>query len=354
MSWSARNLLTQAFVTSSLVALSSVAFAAESQDAVEARAHDAADAAEHEAHRAGAHHADQAQETRAAIPPSIGPAPSIARSSEASTTKNSFHADIDLRFRVQPLGVVLGTRMYNEFEYMRDNISLLFSHVYVRGGAVVNLSPAYAEGGLDFEFQPIRIFNVRAQYLAGYYFGTFKYMIPFDNPDPITRDDELKELADTSRSGAHHRLEIAPTFQVALGKIAVRNTFTYQRMWFSEDEFQGPWLRESSYDRMIRTDGDSVLSNFVLVGYSIWDPDGPADGMLLLGPFHEWTRGVAAQDNRHRVGLTGVFIPKHNWGKIYRPRLLLQAGYNVVDRENGRANRAFIQGSLGFTLHGRQ
>lgn len=365
MSWSVRNILTQTLVASSAIAFSTAAFAAETaeeaQVAAQQHAAEAQDAAEAHMMAAqtdaqdAAEEAEEAEVTRTApTPPPIGPAPSFARSSEATNTLNSFHADMDLRFRVQPLGLVLSTRMYNEFEYMRNNISLLFSHVYLRGGAVVNLSPAYAEGGLDVEFQPIRIFNVRAQYVAGYHFGTFKYLIPFDNPDPITRDRELKELSDTAQSGVHHRLEVSPTIQMALGNIALRNSFHYQRVWYPTDEFQGPWVRESSYDRMVSTGGDTILSNLLLVAYKVWDPDGAADGQLLIGPFHEWSRGVNAKDNRHRVGLTGVLIPKHNWGKIYRPRLILQGGYNVVDRANGRANRAFIQGSLGFTLHGRR
>lgn len=365
MNWSVRSLLTHTVLASGILSIAAVAFAAEdaallsvnndAEEILEASEELETIAAEAEAEDSAS---EPAQTT--AAPPPIGPAPSFARSDEAANTRNGFHADMDLRFRVQPLGLVLSTRMYNEFEYMRGNISPFFSHVFLRAGAVVNLSPAYAEGGLDVEFQPIRLFHVRAQYIAGYHFGTFKYMLSYDNPNPITRDDELKEIADQARSGVHQRLEIAPTFQVALGKIALRNTFTYQRMWFPADDFQGsgenqgPWLRESSYDRMIHVDGDTVLTNLLLVMYSVWDPDGPADGQLLLGPFHEWTRGVKAQDNRHRVGLTALLIPKHNWGNVYRPRLILQAGYNVVDRENGRANRAFVQGSLGFTLHGRQ
>lgn len=286
--------------------------------------------------------------------PPIGPPPAVGPSTQ-SRTSNSFHSDIDLKFRVQPLGVVLSTRLYNEHEYMKDNVGLLFSHVFIRGGAAVNISPAYFEVGPEVEFQPIRIFSLRAAYLGTYNFGTFKYMLSYDNPDPITRDDELDAIADQAESGFSQRLEIQPTFQVALGKIAVRNTFTFQRMWYSDQNFTGPWLRESSYDRMISTDGDTVLANLLVAMYQVADPDGPTgDGTAYLGAFHEWARGVSTQDNRHRLGLMGLYIPKNNWGKIYRPRLVLQAGYNLVDRENGRDGRFFVQGQLGFTVHGRK
>lgn len=271
----------------------------------------------------------------------------------SKTTRHTFQADMDLKFRVQPLAIVLSTRMYNEMEYMRNNVGMLFSPVFFRAGAVVNFSPAFAEGGLDLEWAPIRILSVRAQYVATYNFGTFKYIIPFDNPNPVTRDDEMAALADSARSGVSQRVEISPTLQVALGNIAVRNTFNYARMWYPSGDFQGPYVRESSYDRIISTDGDAVLSNLIVVLYKVWDPDGSGDAQAYIGPFHEWARGVDTQDNRHRIGLTGVLVPKNNYGRVYRPRLLLQAGYNIVDRENGRRNRAFVQGALGFTLRSK-
>lgn len=355
------RLFAQTLMTTGLLALSTIAFAQTAdapdaqEEALESQAEEAAQA-EDAALEAEAEPAAAEPPPVGPAPPPIGPAPSFAAGADAGNTRNRFYSDMDLRFRVQPLGLVLSTRMYNEHEYMRNNASILFSHVFLRAGAVVNLSPAYAEGGIDIEFQPIRIFSVRAQYIAGYHFGTFRYLIPFDTSDPVTRDDELDELRDTAQSGVHHRLEIAPTFQVALGNLALRNTFTYQRVWFPAEQFSGPnndsWLRESSYDRMVHVDGDAILTNLLLLMYKVWDPDGDGDAQFLLGPFHEWTRGVAAMDNRHRVGLTALLIPKNNWGKFYRPRLILQGGYNVVDRENGRANRAFIQGSLGFTLAG--
>lgn len=344
MTLSLRTLCAQALLTTSLLSVAGAAFA---QSGDEAATEDVATTEE------SAPVIDPGPAITPYAGPAIGSAPSVGPST-ATNSSNSFHADMDLKFRVQPLGLVLSTRLYNEHEYMKNNIGLLFSHVFFRAGAAVNISPAYAEVGPEIEFQPIRIFSVRAAYLGAYNFGTFKYMLSYDNPDPITRDDELKEIADQAESGFSQRVEVQPTFQVALGRIAVRNTFTFQRMWYSDNEFDGPYLRESSYDRMISTNGDTVLANLLVAMYQVADPDGPrGDGTAYAGVFHEWARGVSTQDNRHRIGLMGLYVPKHNWGKFYRPRLILQAGYNLVDRENGRDGRFFVQGQLGFTLHGR-
>ena len=366
MTLSLRMRCAQALLTTGLLCSATVAFAQAQDEGADATADTSAEATADTSADTSADAADDAEVMETTSAPAVDPGPPIAAipafgdapsigSGSTANSSNSFHADMDLKFRVQPLGLVLGTRLYNEYEYMKNNVGLLFSHVFFRAGAAVNLSPAYAEIGPEIEFQPIRVFSLRAAYLGAYNFGTFKYILGYDNPNPVTRDDELDLIADQAQSGMSHRLEIQPTFQVALGKIAMRNTFTYQRLWYPGESFAGPWLRESSYDRIIHNDGDAILANLLILMYQVADPDGPAgDGTAYVGAFHEWARGVGAQDNRHRVGLMGLYVPAHRWGKVYRPRLILQAGYNVVDRDNGRDNRFFLQGQLGFTLHGRR
>ena len=277
----------------------------------------------------------------------------------APSTSNGFVSDIDMRFRVQPLGLILSGRFYNQLTYMRNNVGVLFNPVYFRAGAVVNLSPAFAEAGIDLEWSPIRVFNLRATYTAGYIFGSLYYIYSFDNITPPNRDGDLADAVErgelTEEAGFNHRLEVSPTIQMALGNIAFRNTFTYMYSHYGSGQFDGPFVRESWMDRLQRVDGDHIVVNTIMLLYKVWDPDYDRDGQMMIGPFHEWTRATSIDgDRRHRVGLTYVYIPRHNWGNYYRPRLLLQGGYNVVDRENNRQGNLFVQGSLGFTLYGRQ
>src|SRR5699024_10665267 len=105
--------------------------------------------------------------------------------------------------------------------------------------------------------------------------------------------------------GLHQRVIIQPTIQMAVGRIAVLNTFTYQYLHYRSKDFQGPWLRVTQEDRIIHTDGDSLLQNMLLVAYKVWD--GPGSAQVLVGPFHEWVRGVRAYkaqglEQRHRLG----------------------------------------------------
>lgn len=277
----------------------------------------------------------------------------LASPGVASASDDDAHrtfATFDLLARNQPLAAVLRTSIVNEFEYMRDNVSPFFDPVWLRARANFYISPAYAGVGADIEWSPIRLFEINVGYLANGYFGSLYYIYSFDERNPVTDDDGIDELDGLEESGFMHSIHVAPTFQLAFGNIAVQNKFRYVRNWFPSDTFDGPYVREPFYDRLQAVDGDSILVNQFVVLYKVWDPDGDRDARMLVGPFHEWVRGVHLQSNRHRVGLTYVLIPKARYGKLEVPRLLLQAGFNVVDRSNNRDNHFFVQGSLGFNL----
>ncbi len=297
--------------------------------------------------------------------PKISLAPSVSFQKKPDTS-NHFRSDIDLTFRTQPLALELRLRMYNQHSYMRNNTSILFSDVYLRAGAAINFSPAYVDGGVDVEFQPIRVFNLRASYLVGYNYGAFGYMTSFADPSSIVKDKEWKEMRGHEQSGMRQRIQVVPTFQVALGGLVLMNRFTYQYVHFRGQDFDddGDWVLASEEDRMVLKDGDHVLDNFLFVGYKIWDPDGAGAAQFLLGPLYEWTRGVGAHkaqedirtnyradygSDRHRVGLMAAYVPKHRWGKVLAPHILLQGGYNITD-SNGRDGNVYVQGALGLSF----
>lgn len=277
-------------------------------------------------------------------------------------------ATFDLQARNQPLGAVLKMQFYNEYEFMRGNVSPFFDPVWLRGGANVNISPGYIEGGIEMAISPIRLFEFRVGYMATYYFGSLYYIFSFDRDDmlengaPAFDDDGVDLFQDNvgglteEESGYAHRIYVEPTLQAALGSIAFQNKFTYIRSWHPSDQFDGEFVREPIFDRLLSTDGDSIVANSLTFLYKVWDPDGDGAARMLIGPFHEWTRSFNFEDRtgfddiRHRIGLTYVLIPKANYGKALVPRFLLQAGYNLVDRENNRENHVFVQGGIGFNL----
>lgn len=278
-------------------------------------------------------------------------------------------ATFDLQARNQPLGAVIKMQFYNEYEFMRGNVSPFFDPVWLRGAANVNVSPGYAEAGIEMAISPIRLFEFRVGYMATYYFGSLYYIFSFDEADidrlgglPAFDDDgvdvfqENENGFDEEESGYAHRIYVEPTLQAALGNIAFQNKFTYIRSWHPSDQFDGDFVREPIFDRILQTDGDNIFANSLTFLYKVWDPDGDGAARMLVGPMHEWVKSTGLQDEtgfkdiRHRLGLTYVLIPKANYGKLLIPRLVLQAGYNLVDRDNNREGHIFIQGGIGFNL----
>lgn len=284
-------------------------------------------------------------------------------------------ATFDLQARNQPLAAIMRMKFFNEYEFMRGNVSPFFDPVWLRGGLNINLSPAFAEGGIEMAISPIRLFELRVAYEARYYFGSIYYMLSFDGPgaidDPTTPRDESQfppRLDDEGvdqfqasgktdeESGYAHQITVEPTIQAAFGNLALQNKFTYIRSWHPSDQFRGEYLREPLFDRILRTDGDNIFANFLTILYKVWDPDGDGPARMLIGPFHEWTKSTEMEkrtgyeDIRHRIGATYVLIPKAAFGKLEIPRFLLQLGVNLTDRDNNRDNHFFVQGGIGFNL----
>jgi hypothetical protein len=67
-----------------------------------------------------------------------------------------------------------------------------------------------------------------------------------------------------------------------------------------------------------------------------------------LGGFHEWVESFEAQTSRQRAGVVAVVIPAPAYAGFRRPRLYLQAGSNLADRN--REGEVFVQGGLGVDL----
>ncbi len=275
---------------------------------------------------------------------------------------------MDLKLRNQPLGVLLANRFFIREQLFKDmrvrnreNIvtALLFEpDAYIQFGVGLNISPAYIDVGPEVEFSPLRLLVLKAGFYATNYFGLLDYMLGFDTNNPATDDDGIDAYVNSGveeQSGWQRRIEGSATFQLAKDRLAVRNIFTVQYNWFNN--FDGDFVREPFYDRLQETDrnGDSILVNLAVLMWDFADLELPRQ--VLVGPFHEWVRGLNtddADDNRHRVGLMGVWLPRGqagHMGKLYKPRLLVQVGYNVVDRSNGRDGHIFAQGLLGFDLH---
>jgi len=277
------------------------------------------------------------------IEPSVDAVRDAATSPTAEVIDPRWILTNDLRFRIEPLGVVIDSSLKRRNVYRRDG-SLLFDGVYWEAGANLAITPALAEVGPHFEWMPMRIFILRAEYRLLTSFGLLGYTMSFPEASSPYGDDEVDAREGEEEAGIGHRLMISPTLQLAVGPLIIRNVteFIYHRF----DGFDGPYVRERLYDQLNASDGDAMVVNTSVLAFRGWD--GPGDAMWIIGPFFEYVTTFNAGTQRQRVGGVTVFIPDDAWGNFHRPRVYLQAGSNLQDRN--REGSFFIQGGVGFDL----
>jgi hypothetical protein len=251
----------------------------------------------------------------------------------------------DIKSRIEPVGLFLDNTFRSRNVYGREG-SILLEGAYWQWGVDMGSSPALVEPGVHFEIMPIRLLIVKFEYRAIVYFGAFGYGLSFGSADAAFGDDEVNPRIEAGdhEFGTGHRFGVLPTFQLAAGPIILRNVgeYYYQLM----NGFDGPYVRERLHDQLLRTSGDFMMLNATTIAYALWDP--PGEGLWILGPYYEYTRGFDAGTTRHRVGGVTAFIAADQWRNARRPRVYLQSGVNLQD--TNREGAFFIQGGFGFDL----
>ncbi len=253
-----------------------------------------------------------------------------------------FFMPIDLRFRTQPVGIALETSAIYRDTYRRDG-SKLFDGVYWETGADLVVSPAFAEVGAHVEWLPIKIFKLRAEYHLIPYFGAVGYMLSYPSADADYGDAVEDAREGEEEAGLGHRFSLQPTVQFKFGPVVVRNSTNLY--YYLLDGFDGPYQHERLYDRLI-AQHDGIVANTSFILFQAWEGTDPAQ--LLVGPYFEYATTFADGNSRMRVGGTLVYIPHPAWGRIHKPRLVLQAGANLQD--TNRPGAFYIQGGIGIDL----
>lgn len=255
----------------------------------------------------------------------------------------------DMQARNQPIGLIFTNRFVSRHTYEGDG-GVLYRGTYRQVGLDANLSPAFLEVGPSLEWKPINLFVYSVGYNALIFWGILDYPLSFDRRDDPYGDNVIDardaDADDTNdeETGIAHRLYFAQTSQIQVGRIIVQNRLNGFLHFFPG--FEGPFVRERLYDRLVDVDGDLMVVNLAAVLYEAWD--GPGDARLLVGGFHEFVWAQQQRANRHRAGVVVAAFPKDRMGNLRRFRVYLQAGANVEDPN--REGTIFAQGGLGFDL----
>lgn len=266
-----------------------------------------------------------------------------ARAAEPAPAFARHFATFDLRGRSQPTGLVADSSLILRQTHSAPG-SLLLDQTYREIGIDASVSPALAEAGLHAEWLPLRILKLRAEAHALSSFGLLGYTLSFPSPTSLFGDREVEAREGEEEAGLALRLSLQPTLQVKVGRLVARHAAAFY--WHDFSGYRGPVVRERLFDQLQATDGDGMQAHTSLLAWEVWD--GPGDALALVGGFHEWVESFEAETSRQRAGLVAVLIPAPEYAGFRRPRIYLQAGSNLADRN--REGAVFVQGGLGVDL----
>jgi hypothetical protein len=246
---------------------------------------------------------------------------------------------LDLKIRTEPLGLLIDTSIFRR-EILGSARDVFTDGAYKQYGVDLEVSPALADVGLHFEAMPVRLAILRFEYRLMTTFGLLGYTLSFDERGAEYGDEVEDARAGEEEFGVGHRLAFMPTLQYAVGRLVFRNMAEFY--WHHWTTFDGPYVRERLYDQL-NAKQDVMIANTSVVAWRIIETAGVKT--MLAGAFYEHVHAVEAATRRQRVGALFVWIPAERWGNVERPRLYLQSGYNLFDRN--REGAVFVQGGFG-------
>ncbi len=248
-----------------------------------------------------------------------------------------FHADIVGGWN--PEGIMLVSGGFHRWAVTNDQ-ELNLPDFYREVGAMIGLSPAYAQISIYGEWKPAVFAQLRVQYDYYGFFGVNGSLLSFPSAESTFGKDEIDSLSGKEESASGHRLLFQPVLTVKIGPVIIRNTTDFGYYLFSG---KGPYYHEAEYDTLLK-DGDLLVNNNTAFLMEAWK--GSNYGMLLAGPFYEITHAVDAKITRQRTGVQYYWLPaKTLWG-VNQPRFYGQVGMNLQDRN--RDNEPFLEAGAGF------
>ncbi len=248
----------------------------------------------------------------------------------------------DLVGTYDPRGIELSGGINYKNSYRYDERYEAVSSYWLAGGGL-DLTPAYAEPSLAFEWMPALFLVTRAEYDGYYYFGAFGSLLSFPSGTAPFGAAEHRARRGTEESGFGSRLFFQPTVQLKAGDFVLRNQTDLARYRFPG---QGPFFLEQEYDTLLR-DGDRLVANRTQV---LMEFDSGTGWDTFLGPYYEIVHAETADLTRKRIG---ILYYSEQTGKE-RPsdshHYFAEIGYNLKDpnRQHGIFLLFGIGGSKGL------
>lgn len=238
--------------------------------------------------------------------------------------------DTTVMGRANPIGVNAQGRLTYKQRIGHDPDLLWRTRFWsVSGSAGIN--PANWTATLAAEVEPIAILQLRLQYEARGFFGTFNNVLSGASAALRITDKDIEQAGargDTAPA-AVHALTVQPTLQAALGPVAVQEivAVTYNGWSVPEDRIG---VYDPALDMLVPAQG-LLLSHTALLA---WRGSG-----ALVAAVHMYTAPLMLEDNDvHRVGLFTQWnfherAQKQGW--LHTASVSVASLFNVQHRGRG-------------------
>ncbi len=212
-----------------------------------------------------------------------------------------------------------------------DSEDILYKTRFWSVGAMGAWNPANWSARVEAMVEPIAVFQLRAAYDARGYFGNFGALLSSADPLQCITDDcvTASTNADEDYPGVVQGLTVEPALQVAIGPLAVRNTFAVE--YSSWSVRAGDTVVYDPGPDLLRPATGWTLTESLTAGY--------LGERFFAGALYQWINPLGVPGNQvHRAGLIGTFTffdrgSAHGW--FNKPTLLALALFNLAHR--GRA-----------------
>lgn len=255
--------------------------------------------------------------------------------------------DTSLSASYFPEGLLVRVRPGLKLPLWNHEGSLLFSDTWVRGRLVAEATPSFGRVGPELGFSPIAVLELRVNYQASAYFGTFSSVKPLGTADAVATDAVLEALP--NHTGFQHRVVTEATLQGKVGPVVAAVWGGPQWWWTTSDaERRGDFWWEPETELVMAWD-ERVLSGGAVVLYQ--HDSTKVDGrQFFVGGYGEARTAESTDDRIVRAGLMGVLVPDRRFSLValvlaqvehrieptpFPPYLALQFAWNPLEKKPG-------------------
>jgi hypothetical protein len=213
---------------------------------------------------------------------------------------------------------------------------------YYQGSFFFAINPAYAQTAVDFSWVPWAFLQLRTEYSAFWWFGTFGSLLAFPTGNSPFNWDVLGEMSGQEQKGVGQRLLFQPIITLQYKFVVFRNQLDIAGIFFTGN---GEYFYDQEYNVLVQRNKDLVIMNRSDLLFEAWD--GPGDSTFMLGPHYDVTWAMSADQYWQRAAIAFFCSPADHVSVFDHMRIYMTAGIYLEVPDPYYYKHPFVM-ELGF------